>query len=446
MPGSLPFQQAPVTPNASTQTEPPLSLPMGCRRTVFPNGIVLLATENPVADIVSARIFVRAGSLWEPPPKAGLAHLLAAVLTKGAPNLSARAIAEQVESMGAGLSAAATTDYFLMSLKSVAADFSQLLTLAALLLRSPIFPEAEVALEQQLGLQALRSQHEQPFTVALEQLRQDLYGDHPYAQSSLGTQATLAGLERQDLQQYHQTWFRPDNLVISLAGRIEFDQAIALVEKVLGDWQRPPVPLPILELPAPGYQPQQRFIAQDTQQSIVMLGYPAASIHSPDYIALKLLSTYLGNGLSSRLFVELREKRGLAYEVSAFYPARLEPAYFGVYLGTAPENTATAVASLQAEMDRLRDQPLEAEALTATRNKILGQYALGKQTNAQIAQTMGWYEALKLGVEYDQRFQEQIAAISAEVVYEVAHRYFSSPATSVVVGPADATEAPAAQP
>lgn len=436
MPGPL-SDQTPVTPNVLTQTEPPPSLPMGCRRIVFPNGMVLLVAENPVADIVSARIFVRAGSLWEPPAKAGLAHLLAAVLTKGAPGLSARTIAEQVESMGAGLSANATADYFLMSLKSVAADFSQLLTLAALLLRSPTFPETEVSLEQQLGLQALRSQHEQPFTVALEQLRQDLYGDHPYAQSSLGTQASLASLARQDLQQYHQTWFRPDNVVISMAGRLELDQAIALVEKVLGDWQRPSAPLPTLELPAPNYQPQQRFIVQDTQQSIVMLGYPAASIYSPDYIALKLLSTYLGNGLSSRLFVELREKRGLAYEVSAFYPARLEPAYFVIYLGTAPENTATALASLQAEMDRLRDHPLEAEALAATRNKILGQYALGKQTNAQIAQVLGWYEALKLGVEYDRQFQEQIAAISAETIYEVAHRHFSSPASSVVVGPAD---------
>lgn len=408
---------------------------MGCQRVVLPNGLVLLVTENPVADIVSARIFVRAGSLQEPADQAGVSHLLAAVITKGAPGLSAQAIAEQVESMGAGLSAAAAADYFLISLKSIAADFPQLLSLATLLLRSPTFPEDEVSREQHHGLQALRSQQEQPFAVALEQLRQDLYGPHPYAQSSLGTQATLGKLQRQDLQQYHQTWFRPDNVVISLAGRIQVTEAIALLEQELGDWQLPPGDLLALTIPNPDYRPQQRFIAQDTQQSIVMLGYPAAAIHSSDYVPLKLLSTYLGNGLSSRLFVELREKRGLAYEVSAFYPARREPAYFVVYLGTAPENTATALAGLQAEMDRLRDLPLEAEALAATRNKILGQYALGKQTNAQIAQVLGWYEILNLGVEYDYQFQEQVAAIAAETVYEVAQRCFSLSASEVVVGP-----------
>ncbi|MGA7933046.1 MAG: insulinase family protein, partial [Kovacikia sp.] len=151
-----------------------------------------------------------------------------------------------------------------------------------------------------------------------------------------------------------------------------------------------------------------------------------------DYAALKLLNNYLGNGLSSRLFVELREKRGLAYEVSAFYPTRLDPAQFVVYMGTAPENTAIALKGLQVEVDRLRTNALIPEELQSAKNKILGQYALGKQTNSQIAQIFGWYETLGLGIEFDVRFQEQIAAVTLEAAQESALKYLTEPYVSLV--------------
>lgn len=408
-----------------------------CQRTVLENGMVVLVVENPVADIVAARVFIRAGSIQETPEQAGLSHLVAAVLTKGTEDLSAREIAERVESVGASLSADAATDYFLLSLKTISADFADILTLAGELLRSPSFPKAEVELERRLTLQAIRSQQEQPLTVALDQLRQAMYQTHPYAQSTLGTEATVAQLTPADLQGYHQTYFRPDNIVISLAGRVDPAAAIALVNQVFGDWQAPPTPLPTLNLPAISPQPQQAVTAQQTQQSIVMLGYLAPPALSPDYVALKLLNTYLGNGLSSRLFVELREKRGLAYEVSAFYPTRLDASQFVVYMGTAPENTGTALEGLQAEIDRLQNTPLTSEELEVSKNKILGQYALSKQTNTQIAQVLGWYEVLGLGIEYDLQFQADVTAVTAEAAYQVASKCFTSPYISLV-GPAEA--------
>lgn len=419
-------------------------------RTILPNGIVVLATENPTADIVAARLFIRSGSRWEQPHQAGLTHLLSAVLTKGTTRLSSLAIAEQVESVGASLSTDSTTDYFLVSLKSIASDFEEVLQLAAELLRSPSFPEQELELERRLTLQAIRSQQEQPFTVAFDQLRQQMYGNHPYARSGLGTETTVATLTQNDLFDFHRTHFRPDNLIISLAGRIQPEAAIALVEAVFGDWLPPAPPLPLLQLPEIISQPSCQAIQQDTQQAIMMLGYLVPSVVSssspapplpthPDYAPLKLMNTYLGNGLSSRLFVELREKRGLAYEVSAFYTTRLDQAQFVAYMGTAPENTAIALEGLRSELDRLRLTPLAAEELQAAKNKILGQYALGKQTNAQIAQTYGWYEALGLGVNFDSDFQAQIAATTADQIQTVAAAYFSQPYISLV-GPASAVE------
>jgi predicted Zn-dependent peptidase len=406
-------------------------------RTVLDNGIVVLAIENAAADIISSRIFIRAGSQWESREKAGLAHLLSAVITKGTEQLSSLEIAERIESVGANLNAEATTDYFLLSLKTVSADWPEMLQLAGQMLRSPSLPEDEVELEQYLTIQDIRSQKEQPFTIGFDQLRQAMYRDHPYANSVLGTEATVSELSRADLEQFHQTYFRPDNVVISLAGRVTPDEALAQVEQVFGDWQSPETPLPTLQLPLVTSEPHKVVTPQETQQSIVMLGYLAPSLHEAEYTTLKLLNTYLGNGLSSRLFVELREKRGLAYDVSAFYPTRQSASIFVVYMGTAPDNTETAIAGLRSEVERLCLSPLSSDELQTAKNKLLGQYALGKQTNAQLAQVSGWYETLGLGVEFDTEFQQAVIDVTPEMAQEVATRYFIEPYVSLV-GPAEA--------
>jgi zinc protease len=401
-------------------------------RTVLSNGIVLLVAENPAADIIAARIFIRAGSCNEKPEQSGLAHLLSTVLTKGCDGLSSLQIAEHVESMGAGLSADSAADYFLVSLKTVTADFADILGLAGRIMRSPTFPELEVELERRLALQDIRSQKEQPFTIAFDQLRQVMYQNHPYAMSVLGDETTMGSLTRADLVKYHQTYFRPDNLVISIAGRVTLEDAVSLVEKIFGDWPVPSEPLPIVHFPDIKIEPQKRLKVQQTQQSVIMLGYLGPSVRAAEYAALKLLSTYLGNGLSSRLFVELREKRGLAYEVSAFYPTRLHPASFVAYMGTAPENTSIALTGLRTEVDLLSSNQLEESALQAAKNKILGQYALGKQTNAQIAQVYGWYEILGLGIDFDLLFQELIADVTVKDAIAAANQYLREPYLSLV--------------
>ncbi len=401
-------------------------------RSVLPNGIVLLVAENPAADIIAGRIFIRAGSCYEKVEKAGLAHLLSAVMTKGCDGLSSLEIAEKVESVGASLSIDAGTDYFLLSLKTVTADFAEILALSGLLLRSPTFPENQIELEKRLALQDIRSQKEQPFNLAFEQMRQAMYQEHPYSRSVLGTETTLSSITRTDLAEFHQVHFRPDNMVISIAGRITPEAAQELVTKVFSDWQPPDQPRHILDSPAISVTPKSCLKPLNTQQSIVMLGYMGPSVSAPGYPALKLLATYLGNGLSSRLFVELREKRGLAYEVSAIYSTRLFPASFIVYMGTAPENTSIALDGLRQEVERLCNTELSAEELQTAKNKILGQYALGKQTNGQIAQIYGWYEILGLGIEFDHEFPELINKVSPKLAMTAANSYLQEPFVSLV--------------
>ncbi|HHP7232848.1 MAG TPA: M16 family metallopeptidase [Xenococcaceae cyanobacterium] len=402
-------------------------------RTILPNGIILLALENQAADLVACRCFFsKAGLRIEPREQAGISNLVASVITKGTKNFSALEIAEQVESIGASLGADAGSDYFLLSLKTISADFEQMLQLLAEIIRYPSFPTAEIDLEKKLAIQNIRSQQEQPFSVAFGQLREMIYQDHPYGVSILGTETSVARLTQEDLLNYHQAYFRPDNLIISISGKIKPETAVSLIEQVFGNWRIPTNTLLAESLPELNSTPTEKVIIQDTQQAIVMLGYLSAPVKSEDYPVLKLISTYLGNGLSSRLFVELREKRGLAYDVSAFYPTRLKAAPFVTYMGTAPENIEVAIAGLKEEVQRLTKEKLTETELQGAKNKLLGQYALGKQTNSEIAQIYGWYETLGLGVEFDSRFQSAIAEVTSERIIEVANRYLTNPYMSIV--------------
>ncbi|MEM9908536.1 MAG: pitrilysin family protein [Cyanobacteria bacterium P01_D01_bin.44] len=421
----------------STQTQPPVQ--QRSLRVQLPNGIVVIAIENSVADIISARIFVKAGQCYESRQQAGLFSLMTSLLTRGTAHRSSLEIAEAVEYVGASLGADATSDYSLVSLKTVSADFEPIFHLAAEIMRKPSFPPEEIELERKLTLQGLRSMQEQPFTVAYNHLREAMYGDHPYGLSSLGTPESVKTLDREALATAHQTYFRPDNLVVTVVGRIDPQQAVDLVEQTLGDWAIPSQPMPTLGLPALSPKAYRIVTPQETNQSIIAVGHLAGSVNHPDYAALKLLSTYLGNGLSSRLFVELREKQGLAYDVSAFYPTRLSTSQFVAYIGTAPQNSSVALQGLQYELERLCETPLTADELQVAKNKLLGQYALGKQTNGQIAQLLGWYEAIGLGLEFDQSFQVAINAVTIETAQAAAQRCFIDSYISIL-GPAEAVE------
>ncbi|MEM6449594.1 MAG: pitrilysin family protein [Cyanobacteria bacterium P01_D01_bin.105] len=420
---------------SSTLITPSIEQPQALQ-TTLPNGLTIIAVENSVADIISTRIFVKAGQFCETAETAGLFDLLTAVLMKGTEQKTALQIAEAVESIGASFGADVASDYSLLSLKTVSADFEKILALAAEVLRTPSFPEAEVELERKLILQGLKSMKEQPFGMAYNYLREAMFVGHPYGIPLAQTQQQVAKFTRSDICQAHTTYFRPDNMVMTVVGRISPKLVVKLAEQYFGDWVKPDVPLEEITFPDIPVAARKIVTPQQTNQAFVVVGYLADSVSGADYAALKLISTYLGNGLSSRLFVELREKQGLAYDVSAFYLTRLEQSQFVAYIGTAPQNISIALKGLQHELERMKTTPLTAEALQVSKNKILGQYALSKQTNGQIAQTYGWYETIGLGMEFDERFPALINAVTIEDIQAAACRCFTEQSVSIL-GPAD---------
>lgn len=304
------------------------------QRVLLANGLTLLLGQNPTVEILAAHCFFRGGSRSERPQQAGVSHLTAAVLTKGTHRHNSQAIAAWVESLGASLGVDSSADCFEVSLRCVAADFPELLGLLAELLRDPSFPEAEVARERDLMLQAIRAQQERPFSLAFDRVRQALYGDHPYALPGLGRLETVGSLTREDLVAYHAAHCRPDGMVMVVIGPEPPEQMAAQVEAALGDWVVPGPSPKDLDLPLPPLrEPQLLKLPQPTQQTTLLIGFRGSPAASADYPALKLLATYLGSGLSSRLFVELRERCGLAYEVSAFLPPVGIPLLLGFIWG-----------------------------------------------------------------------------------------------------------------
>ncbi len=397
------------------------------------HGITLLIARNPSVNITAARFFFQGGARLDPADLAGRANLMATVLTKGTQKRDSQAIGVAVESLGAAIGVDCTVDHLELGLKCVSVDLPEVLALVAEILRQPSFPPAEVKREQDLMLQTIRAQRERPFRLAFDQLRRSLYGHHPYAFATLGREETITRLSPTDLFTYHELCCRPDRLVIAAVSPDPPDQVQDQFAALFGNWSSPESSSPQLQpiLP-PLSRSQQLTLEQPTQQSLIMIGARGAAARSEDYPVLKLMATYLGNGLSSRLFVELREKRGLAYEVSAFFATRQDPAPFAAYMGTAAENTSIALEGLRRELDRLREDPLDPQEVEAAKRKLLGQYALGKQTNAQIAQLLGWYEILGLGMEFDQVYPQKLQAITPEDLHRVALTYLSEPITSLV--------------
>ncbi len=407
------------------------------------NGITLVAMQNPTVNVVAVRCFLPAGSRVDLPHQVGLANLVAAVLTRGTSLYDSQAIAIAAESLGAALSTDVTPDYFEISLKCIAADLPDVLKLLKEVLCEPTFPDSEVTREQGLILQGIRSQQERPFSVAFDSIRHHLYPNHPYADSVIGREVTVKQLTREHLTQFHRCYFRPDQLVIAAIGPMPPETLQAEIELALGHWNGTYTSQDNVQLHQSNLahlECSQLFkTVQDTHQSIIMMGYRGSSVHQADYARLKVLCTYLGQGLSSRLFSELREKLGLAYDVSAIFATRQDPAPFIAYLGTSSANTAYALDCLTSEMKRLIEAPLSEAEVELAKRKLLGHYALSKQTNAQIIQVLGLYEALGLGYEFDQLYPQHILAVTSESLYQAAQTYLKTPVTAVV-GPLEALD------
>jgi len=396
----------------------------------------LLHRSGPA--ILSAKLWLRGGSSADPIGQRGAAQLLAGVLSRGCGALSGEALADLVEGSGAGLRCEAGEDGTLLSLKCASDDAPQLLPLLLQMVQSPWLVDDQIALERQLNLQTLQRQREDPFQVCHEQLRRQLYGDGPYGHDPLGVDDELEQLGRPQLQRL-AAGLGGEGSVLVLTGAIpDAVEPLLLAGVEAGSW---PAEAPQRRAGPDGSGTAGLCSAQDdTEQLVLMLGCTTTPLGSPEALALRLLHCHLGVGMSSRLFVSLREEHGLAYDVGVHHPARLGAAPFMFHLSSSSERAGEATAELLQEWQRLLDEPLSQAELDLALAKFRGQEALGRQTCSQLADRLALVLGHGLPPDFADQCLEQAAQLTPADLQQAAQALLTRPSLSLC-GPAEALQA-----
>ena len=397
----------------------------------------LTVLQRPGPAIVAARLLVPGGSGADPLGHRGAHQLLAGLMTRGCGDLDAGALADLVEGAGAALRAEAHEDAITLALKCAVEDAGDLLPLLPTMLCRPRLEPDQLALERQLNLQGLQRQREDPFHLAHEQLRCQLYGDGPYGHDPLGLDDELAATGRDDLLPIVAGLSRR-GAVFTLCGDLSPADAASLLEPSIRHcWPQPAggaKPPPREASPPDGELGRHEL---DTEQVVILLGAATVPLGHHDALALRILQSHLGYGMSSRLFVQMREERGLAYDVGVHFPARRGAAPFVLHLSTSAERAGEATGCLLDEWQRLEHQPLTAEELRLAVAKLVGQDAMGRQTVSQIADRQALLLSHGLPADHVDRELQRARTLGGADLLTAAQRHLGRPCISLV-GPPEA--------
>jgi len=398
--------------------------------TTLEGGLPLVWQRRPGPAIVACRLWIRGGSSGDRLGERGAAQLLAGLLTRGCGDFNAEALADLVEGRGAALRCEATEDSLVLSLKCASSDAPELLPLLLSMARQPWLSSDQLDLERGLNLQSLQRQREDPFQLAHDQLRHQLYGQGPYGHDPLGVEAELAAIGREQIRDLVPALGHDGALLVACG-----DLGPELPE-LLNTWLARSPWMTAAPLPGPGPQApgcSQRFtsLEQDTEQLVLMLGAATVPLGDPDGLPLRLLQAHLGMGMSSRLFVTMREERGLAYDVGVHMPARRGSTPFIWHLSSSAERAAEATTSLLDEWARMLEQPLSEDELALAKAKYRGQDAMGRQTCGQIADRQALVLGHGLGWTYVQDTLERAQQLDAPALLAAAQRRLTQPALSL---------------
>lgn len=404
-------------------------------REVLPNGIVLLVAERPAIPIAAVRVFLRAGAAYDPPERAGLAHLTGALLTRGTAARTAREIDDAIESVGGRLEAGAGRDGLTVSLSVLRRDLGLGLDLVREVVLAPAFPEDELRRKVAEIQAALQRSEDSPGTVAARAFARLIFPDHPYGTPVEGTRESVARLQRDDVVRFHRTHVRPDAAVVAVVGAVTVDEARREVLSRFGAWAGPAAAPAVPPAASGAVVPRVEHVARPLTQATILLGRQAVNQKDPDYFPLAVATYVLGGGSASRLYVRVREERGLAYAVGSFVsPAKLG-ASFAVSAQTRTAEVGQVVGIVNEELARLGREPVTDRELELAKSYLIGSFPMRLDTSAKVADFLIGIEEMGLGLDYADRYRERIARVSADDVRRVAQRLLAPDTMSrVVVG------------
>jgi predicted Zn-dependent peptidase len=401
------------------------------------NGLRVLYQQDADFPLASATLILAAGSRKEKRSDAGLSSMTIDLLMQGTRKRNARAIARVMESVGASMGTQAHEDYAEMGFVVPATEIDRALDVMREVLHEPSFPPEEVVKEKAHVLASLESRRDAIFNLAYDHFNKALYGDHPYGRPLEGDVRAVRRFKRQDFRRWHREEIRPERGILSLITPLSAPAARARLRQSIDRWnpaviaQRPHTVPSVVGLK----KSHARVVPSSFAQAYLMVGWQAPGAKHADQVPLKVLNTLLGGGMSSRLFLTLREDLGLAYEVSSFYPTRLDRSQWVVYLGLPQEKLKLASQKLLEVLEKLADRgPSPAELLQANA-MIRGAFLMDRQSHRRQAWYRAWWEFLQRGPDYGEEFLKAVDAVTAKTVQNLMRKILAQPRVTVTVVP-----------
>ena len=293
-----------------------------------------------------------------------------------------------------------------------------------------------MAHERRLLLQDIHTREDKPTSLAFDLFAKTLWKQHPYRLHPHGETASVEGLQSADLAAYHAAWMHPSQLTLTVVGDVKAEQVIALANRLFPARPTPgAAPRRCSRSRRPLTAPREARRQLAKAQSQLVLGFRGVRVTDPARHALDVLVTVL-SGQGGRLFVELRDKRSLAYSVGAMSLEGVEPGYLAVYMGTSPEKVDEALAGMRTELQRLREEPITEAELSRARENLIGTHEIGLQRNGARASLIALDRSYGLGAENFLHFAERVSAVDAAAVQDVAQRILLPEGSALaVVGP-----------
>jgi len=410
--------------------------PQDIARHELPNGIVLLVRENHASPAVVVTGYLRVGARDESRERAGLADFAADALMRGTASRSFEQIYADLESVGASLGIASGMHTTGFGAKSLAEDLPLLFELFAEVLREPTFPPDGVEkLRGEIMADLAERAHDTGRMATLTFYQLAYPEGHPYAVSPTGYPETIAAIDRDDLIAFYEGGYGPQGMTVVVVGAVEADEVVERAEAVLGDWEgqtleREPLP----EVDRLSAVRQRAVSIPDKTQSNIVLGYPGPPRTHPDYLDARVCNTILGVfGLMGRLGEKVREEQGLAYSSYSSLSGGPGPGPWRILAGVDPANVERAVESIRAEVRRICDELVDEDELSDSQAYLTGSMPLQLETNEGLARTILSMERYDLGLDYLQRYEDLITAVTPERVRAAARRWLDPDAYALAI-------------
>ena len=401
------------------------------RVTTLPSGLVVVTERMDRVETVSFGAYVASGTRNEEASHNGVSHFLEHMAFKGTERRTAAEIAEAVENVGGHINAYTAREQTAYYVKMLKEDLGLGADIIGDILTHSVFADDEIERERGVILQEIGQANDTPDDIIFDHFQEAAYPSQPMGRPVLGTEEIVRGMSRTDISGYMHRNYAAGNIVVAAAGALEHERVVDLVQQHFADLPSD-MPKPV----APGLYGGGEFREErDLDQVHIVLGFPAVSYSDPDYYPAMLLSTLLGGGMSSRLFQEIREKRGLVYSIYSFAAPYLDGGLFGIYAGTGEKEAAELVPVTLEELHRVQRDANEIEIRRAKAQVKAGLLMSLESTGSRCEQLSRQMQIFGRVISTAETVAK-LEAVTVEDVRRAAARIFTGVPTLATMGPA----------